>query len=75
MVIKIKGKDYWVHGKCNTAKQMVMNNMVEFLEDTDQLGFATRIDCVAYVMGYYGSVLQIHWEVINELATLKLIRM
>ena len=35
-------------------KRLVRNNLMEFLEDTNQLHFATRADCVAYCIGYYG---------------------
>ncbi len=49
-------------------KRLVRNNLMEYLEDTNQLHFATRADCVAYCIGYYGKCDAIMWKVITELA-------
>lgn len=56
-------------------KRLVRNNLMEFLEDTGQLKFATRADCVAYCIGYYGKCDAVMWKVITELAHEGLIRL
>ena len=50
------------------TKQLIRNNLLEFLEDTGQLRFATRADCVAYCIGYYEHCTALMWKVITELA-------
>lgn len=39
----------------------------EFLEDTNQKNFATRMDCVAFCMGYYGQLDKDAYDAVQKL--------
>lgn len=50
-----------------TDSTEIYEHLVNYLIETNQLGFATRYDCVAYCVGYFGGVTAPYMEAINTL--------
>lgn len=50
-----------------TNSTEIYEHLLDYLVQTNQLQWATRYDCVAYCVGYFGGVTEPYLEAINIL--------